>query len=90
VIISKKGVTVEAKKFNRGGSNQTKSGLGTMGLPANENELQDLYPRSNILLNVPMLVMPYYADFQNIMYGIGFLYKMIRVGIVCEEFIKKG
>ena len=90
VVIGKQGVVIDAKKFNRGASNQAKSGLGTMGMPANENELQDLYPRSNILLNVPMLVMPYYADFQKIMYGIGFLYKMIRVGVVCAEYIKKG
>jgi hypothetical protein len=90
VIIGKQGVIIEAKKFNRGSSNQSKSGLGTFGLPANENEMQDLYPRSNILLNVPMLVMPYYPDFAKILYGVGFLYKMVRVGIVCGEFIKEG
>ncbi len=90
VIIGKNGVSIDSKKFNRGSSNQTKNGLGTLGLPGNENEIQDILPRSNILLGVPMLQMPYYPDFARILYSVGLLYKMVRVGIVCSEFIKEG
>lgn len=87
VTLSKTGVSIEGKKFNRGGSNQTKNGLGTLGLPGNENEIQDLLPRSNILLNVPLLTMPYVPDFMQILYGVAFLYKIVRIGIVAGEFI---
>lgn len=88
IIIGKKGITIDGKNFNRGTSSQTKQGIGTLGLPGRENEMQDMYPRSNILLNIPMLQMPYVAKFMDILYGVAFLYKMVRVGIVAAEFIK--
>jgi hypothetical protein len=87
LLISKKGITVDAKNFNRGSSSQTKQGLGTLGLPGRENEVQDIMPRSNILLNVPMIQMPYWAQFMQILYGVVFLYKIIRVGQVAADFI---
>jgi hypothetical protein len=87
VLIGKKGVTIDAKNFNRGTSNQSKQGLGTFGLPGKENETQDLYPRSNILLNVPMIVPPYLLAFIEIVYGVAFLYKIIRIGEVAADFI---
>lgn len=86
--LGRNGVTVDGKKFNRGSSNQTKSGLGTLGLPGNENELQDLLPRSNILMGVPMLMMPYWPDFMQIVYGVALLYKMVRIGQVAADFIQ--
>lgn len=90
LMISKKGITVDAKNFNRGSSSQTKQGLGTLGLPGRENEVQDIMPRSNILLNVPMIQMPYWPQFMQILYGVVFLYKIIRVGQVAADFISGG
>lgn len=88
MTFDKDGISVDAKKFNRGGSNQTKNGLGTLGLPGSENEMQDLYPRSNILLNVPMIVPPYLVEFMMILYGVAFLYKIVRIGQVAADFIQ--
>lgn len=88
IVLGKKGVSIDAKNFNRGTSSQTKQGLGTLGLPGKENEVQDIMPRSNILLNVPMIQMPYWPQFMQILYGVVFLYKIIRVGQVAADFIQ--
>lgn len=87
LLVGKKGVTVDAKNFNRGSSSQTKQGLGTLGLPGRENEVQDIMPRSNILLNIPMIQMPYWPQFMQILYSVVFLYKIIRVGKVAADYI---
>jgi hypothetical protein len=59
MTLSRDRLAVRAQKFDTGEATEMKQSIGTGGLPSENNPIQDLYPRSNILLNVPLVVPNY-------------------------------
>ena len=88
--LDKNAFKVSAPEYNMGSSKKGKEGAGTGGLPSQENPLADMYPKSNILLNVSTLQPSYLPYLNEIFFGFGIVYKLIRVGQVAAKAIKEG
>jgi len=84
------GVQFNTPSINTGNAKMKRESIGTGGLPSRENDLRDIYPSSNILLNAPMVVPPYLPEFLAIIMGINMVYKLWRIGEVCSDAIKTG
>lgn len=86
--IGKRGATFKTKTVDMGESKKKKNGMGTMGGPGKENELADMYPKSNLLLSAPMVQPSYLPDLNSIMIGVGYVYKIIKVVKAANEYVK--
>lgn len=88
MTLSRDRLTVKAPQFDTGEASIMKQSIGTGGLPSQNNPIQELYPRSNILLNVPMVVPNYLPAIAEILFGLGLVYKIVKVGQVAVEAIQ--
>lgn len=87
MTLSRDRLAVRAQKFDTGEATEMKQSIGTGGLPSENNPIQELYPRSNILLNVPLVVPNYLPAIADILFGIGLVYKIIKCGEVAADAI---
>ena len=87
IVLDKRGVNIKANKFNFGNAIIARESAGTGGLNANQNPIEEMYPSSNILLNIPMPVAKYWPDLATILGGIAMVYKMIKMGEVISDKI---
>lgn len=88
--LDQEGYHVNAPKTNIGKSKIQREAILSGGLPAGENPLSRVYPSSNILLNVPAIAPPWLVEVGAVMVGINIIYKLWRVGKVCEKAIREG
>ncbi len=88
MTLSRDRLAVRAQKFDTGEATIMKQSIGTGGLPSENNPIQELYPRSNILLNVPMVVPNYLPALAEILLGLGLVYKIIKCGEVAVDAIQ--
>jgi len=80
-------VKFKTNSIDMGTSKKRKTGMGTGGMSGKENEMSDVYPKSNVLLSAAMVQPSYLPDITGMLIGIGYIYKIVKVIDAASDYV---